>query len=226
MIETEADVIRVLRENPRILFRALHEDPELLDEVRRLVLTEELLAVPGQITEVLERQNHMEGQLSEIQDQIGDLRGAELERRIMWILPSRLNRMYNLRRPQVVQRRGDHTPHVEGFLNEVEDAEDASTISASQRARIEETDMIIRARRRDGPGMIYIAVEASTTIKWHDISRVNATATALRTAFRCESAAVTVGYEIRSEDEKRAEAAGVEVIVLDSPRRQDVEDSE
>ena len=65
-IHTEADVIRVIRENPRILFRALHEDPELLSEVRRLILTDEVLAMPGQLTEVIERQDHTETQLAEV----------------------------------------------------------------------------------------------------------------------------------------------------------------
>ena len=65
-IETDADVIRVIRENPRILFRALQEDPELLAEVRRLVLTEELLAMPGQLAEVIERQDRVETQLVEV----------------------------------------------------------------------------------------------------------------------------------------------------------------
>ena len=65
-IETDADVIRVIRQNPRILFRALHEDPELLAEVRRLVLTEEVLAMPAQLSEVIERQDRTEGQLAEV----------------------------------------------------------------------------------------------------------------------------------------------------------------
>ena len=65
-IETDADVVRVIRENPRILFRALHEDPELLAEVRRLVLTEEVLAMPAQLAEVIERQDRAEGQLNQV----------------------------------------------------------------------------------------------------------------------------------------------------------------
>ena len=65
-IETDSDVVRVIRENPRILFRALYEDPELLAEVRRLVFTEEVLAMPTQLAEVVERQDRTEAQLAEI----------------------------------------------------------------------------------------------------------------------------------------------------------------
>lgn len=56
----------MIRENPRIVFRALQEDAELLAEVRRLVLTDELLAMPGQLAEVIERQDRAEGQLAEV----------------------------------------------------------------------------------------------------------------------------------------------------------------
>ena len=255
----------MIRENPRIVFRALHEDAELLAEVRRLILTDEVLAMPGQLAEVIERQDRTEGQLAEViktqnemlvvqndmlatqsemlatqnemlasqrsmlasqrsmeatqklhTDQIGELRGAELERRIARVLPSRLNPMYSLYRPQIVQRVGDQTPHTERFLNDVEDAQVASTISASQRRRIEETDMIVRARRLNGAGGIYISVEASATIRRGDITRANDTAVALRAVFGVESAAVVAGYDIRPEDRRRAEDAGVTVIVLDN----------
>ena len=51
-INTDADVIRVIRENPRILIDALTAHPELIAEVRRVVLTDELLAMPEQLAEV------------------------------------------------------------------------------------------------------------------------------------------------------------------------------
>ena len=56
----------MIRENPRIVFRALQEDAELLAEVRRLVLTDEVLAMPGQLADVIERQDRAEGQLAEV----------------------------------------------------------------------------------------------------------------------------------------------------------------
>ena len=147
---------------------------------------------------------------------VEELRDAVSERRILRFLSPRLNPMYDLYRPQIVQRIGDQTPHTERFLNDVEDAQVASTISAFQRSRIEETDMIVRARRQNGAGAIYIAVEASATIRRRDITRANDAAVALRTVFGVESAAVVAGYDIRPEDRRRAGDVGVAVIVLDS----------
>ena len=225
-INAEEDVIRVIRENPRLLFQALHEDPELLSEVRRLVLTEDVLAMPGQLSEVIEKQDRMDDRLDEfvetqksVNDHLGHLTGAELEREIVRILPSRLNRMYDLYRTRVMSGRGIRPEHSEGFADSVEDAKLSSVITEDQRQRIEETDMIVRARRRDSREAIYIAVEASATIRQGDITRANDTATALRAAFEAESAAVAAGYQIRSEDRRRAESMGVELIMLDHPWR-------
>ncbi len=243
-IETDADVIRVIRENPRILFRALHEDPELLAEVRRLILTEELLAVPGQLAKVIERQDRAETQLAEViriqnemlttqnemlttqnemlttqnemRDHIGELRGAELERQIVWILPTRLNLMYDLYRPRITQRRGDQTPYTQPFLDEIEDARLASVISDEQWRRIQETDMIVQARRNQDQSVTYIAVEASATIRQSDIVRAKGTADALQEVFEVETEAVAAGYRIRSEDRRRAEDMGVSIVILDA----------
>ena len=41
------------------IIRALREDPDLLDQVRRAVMTDEVLALPGRFAEMLETQNSM-----------------------------------------------------------------------------------------------------------------------------------------------------------------------
>ncbi|MYA62506.1 MAG: hypothetical protein F4X94_08040, partial [Dehalococcoidia bacterium] len=58
-INTDADVIRVIQENPRLLIEAITAHPELRAEVRRAVLTEELLTMPEQLAEVIKTQNEM-----------------------------------------------------------------------------------------------------------------------------------------------------------------------
>ena len=150
-------------------------------------------------------------------NKLGYLIGAELERKIVRILPPRLNQMYGLYRTRVILGRCIRLELAEAFLDEVEDANLASTITEDQKRRIEETDMIVRALRRSSGETIYISVEASATVRERDITRANDTAIALRTVFEAESAAVVTGYEIRSEDRQRAEDMGVELIILERP---------
>ena len=67
-INTDADVIRVIQENPRLLIQALTDSPELISEVRHVVLTDELLAMPGQLAEVVKTQSEMQKTQSEMQE--------------------------------------------------------------------------------------------------------------------------------------------------------------
>ena len=63
---TDADVIRVIRENPRLFIRLLRQDEELLDEFRRVVLSDELLAMPAQLADVQSTQNSMLKDLADL----------------------------------------------------------------------------------------------------------------------------------------------------------------
>lgn len=47
------------------IIRALREDPDLLDQVRRAVMTDEVLALPGQFAEMLDTQNRILADLAE-----------------------------------------------------------------------------------------------------------------------------------------------------------------
>ena len=48
------------------IIRALREDPDLLDQVRRAVMTDEVLALPGQFAAMLETQNRMLGDIADM----------------------------------------------------------------------------------------------------------------------------------------------------------------
>ena len=183
VINTDADVLRVIRENPRLMFQVLREDAELLGEVRRLVLTEEILAMPGQLAEVIETQKAMlkdqaemrrtqnemletqtkiladQAEMRQTQNEIlkaqarlfteladvnkkyedtrriqdrmdgrlGNLYGADLERRLPRVLPSRLFGMLELHRPSVLLR--DAVEPNSEFLSRIQDATTEGVIS-------------------------------------------------------------------------------------------------
>ena len=50
------------------IIRALREDPDLLDQVRRAVMTDEVLALPNQFAEMLETQNRMLGDIADLRE--------------------------------------------------------------------------------------------------------------------------------------------------------------
>lgn len=80
-INTDADVIRVIQENPRLLIEAITAYPELRAEVRRAVLTDELLAMPEQLAEVIKTQNEMLKTQDEMLKRLAETRESLAETR-------------------------------------------------------------------------------------------------------------------------------------------------
>ena len=78
-INTDADVIRVIQENPRLLIEAITAHPELRAEVRRAVLTDELLAMPEQLAKVIETQNEMLRSLTETRETQNEMLRTQAE---------------------------------------------------------------------------------------------------------------------------------------------------
>lgn len=144
---------------------------------------------------------------------VGRLGGGELEWEIVNKLPSRLNATFGLRRTRVVLSRGVRTRDTQALLDAVED----SDLTESQKIRISRTDMIVRALSKETGQTIYVAVEASTTVRESDIERVRDSAGYLQATFGVDSHGVAVGYEIREEDARRADRDGVTVILLPDP---------
>ena len=75
-INTAEDVIRVIHDNPGLIARVLSESPEALAEARRIILTDEVLALPGRFNRMLDVQNEtlrevrqLNGRVERLEDQ-------------------------------------------------------------------------------------------------------------------------------------------------------------
>lgn len=218
------------------LIRILRQDPEILEQVRRAILTDELLGLPEKVSEmlktqaemlktqdrilktqaeILKTQNEILDRLQRVEDRVGYLVGAEQERRVFRILPTRLRRMYQLRRTRVVLRQGDYTPDTQIFLDQADEALDSSIITDEQRDRLDLTDLIVRGTRRESQGKMYFAVEASGTIARRDIDRAVAASEALRDLYQTETVPVVAGYRIHRTDRLYAKENAVRTIILE-----------
>ena len=238
-IHTADDLIRILR-----------QDPEILEQVRRAILTDELLELPEKVSEmsktqaemlksqaemqktqagmlktqaemlktqdeILKTQAEILGRLQRVEDRVGHLVGAELERKAFRILPVRLNRIYQLRRPRILLRQGDYTPHTQQFLDDVENALDSGTITERQYERILLTDLVVRASRKSDRGAVYFAVEASSTIARRDIDRAVASSETIHDLYQTEAIPIVAGYRIYQSDRIYAEENEVRTIILE-----------
>ena len=98
-------------------------------------------------------------------------------------------------------------------------AVDSDVITIDQEERIASTDLIMRAQRQRDLATVWIAVEASNTINSYDVERARESADALLAVHEEDrSIAAVMGYAIRDEDRRLANARGVEVFILEENR--------
>lgn len=231
VINTDADVIRVIRQNPRLIFQAMSEDPELLAEVRRAILTDELLGLPAQFAEMqtdlaetrrvqnemLETQNRILADLNLMSGGLGNLEGGDLERKMFRILPGRLYPMYGLRRPRILMHPITESQHTEVFRDEIADANENGVITDTQYNRLMDTDMILRERKRKNGKTVYCAIEASSVIDNSDVSRAMESSQALHTVYGDRTIPVVMGYSITDDAMKMADGMEVGVAIVSRP---------
>ena len=72
----EADVIRIIQQNPRLVFNAMREDPELLKEVRQAILTDDILGLPKQLARISHTLETLVGVASTLNDRVGGLEAS------------------------------------------------------------------------------------------------------------------------------------------------------
>ena len=189
---------------------------EVLELTRRVRWVESQLAeIKGNLVRLDERVGRLEADVADLKVDVGDLKGDSLEfklpRRVRPLLSQRLG----LRRPRIMQSLLV-AEDISDLSDPVYDAYESGRITLEQENRILATDLILRARRAGESGFVWIAVEASATVKMRDISRARDSADVLATVFGEDAIAAVCGYAIRTEDERRAKEMGVEVVIVES----------
>ena len=214
------------------VIRWIQEDPEAKEELRRILLTEELLNLPQKFAELVEMTRRNSRAIeqnsraidrlvnaSERRDRdIGLLKGLALEASLQGNAISFLSGRFRLRRGRVMRGPTMYEINHE-FEDAVYDANLEGTITESQRNRILDTDLIARARDSAANETVYVAVEASFTIEADDIARVNETADSLRKVFPSNRVmAVVYGSNINDKDAEFARNQSVETVIAELPR--------
>ena len=214
--QTVAEIAAMVRELVRVQAEHTARTESLETDVKGLKadVVEVKADVKGLKTDMVE----VKSDIKDLQTKVGGLIGSDLERRLPTLLPPLLSQRLDLRRTRLVYTPGLLSALDSTFMSSVEGAADEARIEDWQEDRLRVTDLILRARRKDGGAEVWIAVEASGTIGRSDIARASESAAALRAAFEEDADAVVVGYRIRDEDQARAEADGVTVLVVEEPR--------
>ncbi len=213
------------------LIRILEESPEWKEQVRRQILTDELLNLPVTLAAFVDAANKrfdaiearldrlesdvatLKGDVATLKDDVGMLRGDNLELKLHRKALPLLSQRLRLRRVRLIQNAFALAgPELMGSLD---DANDAGVITEEQYHRVFQTDAIVYAVEKESGAPVWIGVEISAAVHSGDITRAQDTAVALADVFNQNAVPVVIGYRIDPRDQALADRSGVVTLILD-----------
>ncbi len=168
----------------RDLVQILEQHPEWRAELRRLVLTEELLTLPQTVRELVEAQHRTEERVNQLTQQVEQLTqqverlvevqlrmGTDVER----LKGSDLERRYRERGHAYFSRlvRRAHVLSGDEVIALLDETVAAGQLSEEESDEILQADVVIRGRRREDGAEVYLVVEVSWGVGISDVQRAS-----------------------------------------------------
>lgn len=203
------------------LTRLLRENPDWRDEIRRQLLTEELMELPQRFAEYTKvtdkRLDRIEKKLDSLTGRVDSLRGQTLEQRLPTQIPPLVAMQLDVRRVYPIWAPGilATNPRTQAFENMLEQAAEDGVISDDDETRLRVTDLILRSQRKADRSTLWFAVESSGIINYEDITRANRSANAIAKIYEQDAVPIVYGYQI--QDEQKELANQLEVTVFLDP---------
>ena len=156
---------------PEDLLRALRENPEWKEAVRREILSEELMNLPARFDRFVEEQRQFNDRVERFMERT-DHRFARLENDISNMRGEYARNTALVEAPDIAEHMGFQMMRVLGRddLRELLRTSDTSDIATSELQSFRRADLVIESADADG-NIHYIAVEASNTADERDTRR-------------------------------------------------------
>ena len=217
-IDPESLVARMMAE--------LQTNPAARELLLRSVLTQEFLGLPARMEAVENRLAGVEDRLANLEKvvaelveavkqlviEVGHLKGTDLEARLHRRVRSRVSQALGLRRARIMQ--SQLLEPLPELVERMNSALADGLITDDQDSRVEATDVILQAERKNDGAAIWVAIEASSSLNENDIQRARESADILAVIFEQPTEAAVVGHRIGVLDEERADAARVHVLLV------------
>ena len=208
------------------IIRALKEHPEWLEELRKIILTTELIELPRKFEELLENVKKLDKKVDRIEQdmavlkqdvamlkqdvaylkgEFGRFKGREFERTIREKYYAYFGKL--LRKSKLV--------NFEEILPLLESAEDKNLITEEQKLSVLQLDLLVSGELKPTKKRVFLAVEVSYSLHEEDIERLVERANILAHLLKKEVIPVLVSVEVKREIEKKIEDKGALLIKTD-----------
>jgi len=205
------------------LLRLLEQHPEWQADLRRIVLTDELLELPALVRRMAEAQVRTEELLERLTARVDDLAEAQLRtetrvqaqgRRLDAAIGDLLEWRFERRAGAYFSSLARHIRVVDrsALADLLEDAVEQGLIAEGDRKDVMLADLVLTGRRREDGQEIYLVAEISAGIGVDDIRRADDRAAALARLGR-PTIPVVAGQRIDPEPAELAEARGVRQVL-------------
>ena len=200
------------------LARILREQPEWVDTLRSLLLTQELLELPDRLAELVKvveamdqrlggRLDSVEGRLGSLEGRFSNLEGNDYERRVRYRVLSRVQQYFGMADAYLALTQND--PEARELSRAITHALRNSVVSHDEVEDLHNTDIII-----SDPDNRHAAIEVSITASREDVERAQRRAETLGKATGGTTRAIVATVNLRDDVARQAEAAGVAVLVI------------
>lgn len=204
------------------ILKALKERPDWLEELRRIILTEELIALPQKFETFLQKEfrplrekvDRMENDIdilkqdvavlkqdvAVLKQDVADLKGDNFERKVRERAPSYFGRF--IKRCRVITH--------EELANSLDDAVEEGIITEDEKQDALNIDVVVTGYlKEDREKKVVIASEVSLKADRADVERAYERANIIGRAMRIPAIAVAIGKETTEGAKNRSEELGV-----------------
>ena len=193
------------------LARILREQPEWVDTLRSLLLTQELLEMPDRLADLVQVVEAMDqrlgGRLDSLEGRFSNLEGNDYERRVRYRVLSRVQLYFGMADAYLSLTQND--PEARELSRAITHALRNSVVSHDEVDDLHNTDIII-----SDPDNRHAAVEVSITASREDVERAQRRAETLGKATGGTTRAMVATVNLREDVARQAESAGVAVLVI------------
>ena len=228
-----ADILRIIREQPEwaealrgaLLSKEVLELPQRLADFTATAekrfaalesdvaeLKEDVREIKGDIVNIKGNIVNIRGELSKRGRDIGNLLGADYERKVGNNISSIASQHLGLQKIRILKgyKAFDEMP----FFDLIDDAVDRGTIDRQQRIDADNVDIVLQGRSQPEKSLVYVALEVSVTVGASDIQRAAGRAQILGLATGAPTIPVVIGSNVDEARQEFADQQGVTLIAV------------